>query len=434
MRSRLVLLLISFALAPFAWRLPPSSFLASGLPSGSLRYTASPGFALPARPPYYGPVLPRQIGIVPGSSTRGAELFREKSCIECHAFNGSGGTLAPDLAQGSEHARTPMLLASALWNHSPAMWRAQRARGIRPMLDSTETADLFAYFFSLSYFSTPGDAAHGRMIFERASCSRCHATEAAVRDRRRPAGPPISTWSEVDDPLAWAERMWNHSGLVYSDLSSNGLPRPELSTKDMVDLLVYLRTVPESRSHSAVFQPGNPEKGRVTFESSCESCHSFGSRTAERKIDLLKTRGPAVLTDYVTAMWNHAPLMHRRAGNNFPILGPGDMGNLIAYLFAQRYFDEEGNAARGAQVFDEKNCKSCHEQRRLETRAPDLTVATERYSPITLSASVWRHGPAMLEAIKEKELAWPEFSGSEMSDLIAYLNSRLVPRIATAKE
>ncbi|PYR98161.1 MAG: hypothetical protein DMG12_23365 [Acidobacteria bacterium] len=386
MRSRLVLLLISFVLAGFAWRLPPSSFLALGAPSG--------------------PVLPRQIGIVPGSSTRGAELFREKTCIECHAFNGSGGTLAPDLAQGSEHARTPML----------------------------ETADLFAYFFSLSYFSTPGDAAHGRMIFERASCSRCHATEAAGRDRRRPAGPPISTWSEVDDPLAWAERMWNHSELVYSDLSSNGLPRPELSTKDMVDLLVYLRTVPESRSHSAVFQPGNPEKGRVTFESSCESCHSFGSRTAEHKIDLLKTRGPVVLTDYVTAMWNHAPLMHRRAGNNFPILGPGDMGNLIAYLFAQRYFDEEGNAARGAQVFDEKNCKSCHEQRRLETRAPDLTIATERYSPITLSASVWRHGPAMLEAIKEKELAWPEFSGSEMSDLIAYLNSRLVPRIANPKE
>src|SRR6266566_9006452 len=193
MRSRLVLLLISFVLAGFAWRLPPSSFLALGAPSG--------------------PVLPRQIGIVPGSSTRGAELFREKTCIECHAFNGSGGTLAPDLAQGSEHARTPMLLASALWNHSPAMWRAQRARGIRPMLDSTETADLFAYFFSLSYFSTPGDAAHGRMIFERASCSRCHATEAAGRDRRRPAGPPISTWSEVDDPLAWAERMWNHSGL-----------------------------------------------------------------------------------------------------------------------------------------------------------------------------------------------------------------------------
>jgi len=40
----------------------------------------------------------------------------------------------------------------------------------------------------------------------------------------------------------------------------------------------------------------------------------------------------------------------------------------------------------------------------------------------------------MLEAIKEKELAWPEFSGSEMSDLIAYLNSRLVPRIANPKE
>src|SRR5947199_6445556 len=107
MQTRFVVLLISFMLAPFAWPLPP------------------------------------QIAIVPGSSIRGAELFREKACVECHSFN------------GVPQAQNPMRLAAALWNHSPEMWRAQKTRAIRPTLDSAETADLFAYFFSLAYSTLP---------------------------------------------------------------------------------------------------------------------------------------------------------------------------------------------------------------------------------------------------------------------------------------
>jgi hypothetical protein len=106
------------------------------------------------------------------------------------------------------------------------------------------------------------------------------------------------------------------------------------------------------------------------------------------------------------------------------------MSNLVAYLFAQRYFYEEGNAGRGARLFQTKNCAVCHEQRRQQTGAPDLTVSAERYSPITMSAAIWRHGPAMNEALDREKLPWPELKASEMADLITYLNSRLVRRIA----
>src|SRR5438270_553853 len=119
MYTRLLVLFISLALAPLAWP-PPSS---------------------------------AQIEVIPGSSARGAELFREKGCAECHAFRGAGGKIAPDLAQPNERGHTPMQLASALWNHGPKMWRAQEARQVRPTLDSIEAADLFAYFYSLSYFN-----------------------------------------------------------------------------------------------------------------------------------------------------------------------------------------------------------------------------------------------------------------------------------------
>jgi hypothetical protein len=39
----------------------------------------------------------------------------------------------------------------------------------------------------------------------------------------------------------------------------------------------------------------------------------------------------------------------------------------------------------------------------------------------------------MLEALEERGMDWPVFEGSEMSDLIAYLNSRLVVRIAAGE-
>ena len=110
------------------------------------------------------------------------------------------------------------------------------------------------------------------------------------------------------------------------------------------------------------------------------------------------------------------------------------MGNLVAYLFAKRYFYEEGDAKKGSRVFQQKNCALCHEQRRKQTGAPELTLSTERFSPITMSAAMWQHGRAMLEATQREKVAWPELKPSEMLDLIAYLNSRLVTRMALHKK
>jgi len=401
MRTRFLGLFVGLALVPFLWP-PPSS---------------------------------AQISIIPGSSARGAELFRKKGCITCHAFEGAGGKLAPDLAQRNERAHTPMQLAAALWNHAPRMWRTQQEHQIQIMLDSAETADLFAYFYSLSYAKAPGNAAKGARLFEEKHCATCHErTEGVPQRRRLPLQSPITTWTGVDDPLIWAEQMWNHSAKVYTELSSVGLSWPRFSTEDMVDLLAYLRSLPETRSQSAAFQPGDPEQGLITFEHSCESCHSFGDRTAGTKIDLLKRPAPDVLIGYAAAMWNHAPVMQSRAGTGFPVLGRGDMSNLVAYLFMQRYFDEPGNIERGARVFESKNCVVCHEHRRKETGAPDLTQATERYSPITIAAAVWRHGPSMLKATERQNLSWPELKPAEMADLISFLNSRLIRRVAEQGE
>src|SRR5262249_39582681 len=157
MHTRFAALFLGFALVPFAWPLPSAA----------------------------------QIAIIPGSAERGAALIKSKGCLDCHSFDGSG--------QG----RSPAQLAADVWNHSPEMWRAQQTKNVRPLMDSIETADVFAYFFSLAYFKAAGNANSGRNVFEAKGCAQCHDTSVAGRR----AGPPISTWSEVNDPLAWAERM-----------------------------------------------------------------------------------------------------------------------------------------------------------------------------------------------------------------------------------
>jgi hypothetical protein len=39
-----------------------------------------------------------------------------------------------------------------------------------------------------------------------------------------------------------------------------------------------------------------------------------------------------------------------------------------------------------------------------------------------LVAALWKHGPAMLDRMRQQKLAWPQFAGTEMADLTAYLH------------
>lgn len=74
--------------------------------------------------------------------------------------------------------------------------------------------------------------------------------------------------------------------------------------------------------------------------------------------------------------------------------------------------------ASGKKIFAEKHCVTCHDD--PSSGAPNLGKQAEAYSDITMVAALWQH----LELMNQKELAWPQFREQQMSDLIAYLNSR----------
>lgn len=83
-----------------------------------------------------------------GGSVRAGELvYWQKGCSTCHAGT---GRIGPDLSS-SEFIRTPLALATAMWNHAPAMYdRVQRQQVEWPRFEGEEMRDLAVYLRSLA--------------------------------------------------------------------------------------------------------------------------------------------------------------------------------------------------------------------------------------------------------------------------------------------
>jgi len=342
-------------------------------------------------------------------SNRGARLFTDLSCSKCHNVNGQGGNTAPDLGRLADRNFTPASLAATMWNHAPAMWSAMSVTGVHAGdLDEQAAADLFAYFYSMRFFEKPGDAARGKRVFDARGCSKCHGLTQEVQ----PGIAPVSRWQSLNHPFALSEAMWNHMRPMLA-VTGQHVAWPELSAQDLSDLLVYLRNIPTSRASLPAFEVTPGAGGRELFrEKGCVDCH--GSETALAG----RIRG-RTMTEIAAAMWNHGS---RMAAIDAPpaVFQPGEMRELLSYLWAQQFFEDARDPARGRRVFVAKNCAGCHES--ASGGALNLGAGTRRFSGPAITAALWRHGPAMLGRMKSSGVPWPRLSAGDMSALIAYLN------------
>jgi ABC-type tungstate transport system permease subunit len=48
----------------------------------------------------------------------------------------------------------------------------------------------------------------------------------------------------------------------------------------------------------------------------------------------------------------------------------------------------------------------------------------DAFGGAAMVSALWLHGPDMLDQMKTKGIAWPRFEGTQMADLIAYLNTK----------
>ncbi|MCF6349541.1 MAG: c-type cytochrome [Flavobacteriaceae bacterium] len=218
----------------------------------------------------------------------------------------------------------------------------------------TQLLFVFLFVFSVSLFSQDGDATNGKKLFK-ANCIACHKLDKKV------LGPPLKGITLKRD------RKWLHAWIkdnitlqktdklakqVFEE--GNKLPMqpfPQLSEKDIEDILAYTDDKPKEKKEVTKKQTTETQtvdpivaKGKKIFKANCIACHKLNK----------KVLGPALfgITDKRDRDWLHKWIKDnnalRKSGdalakqvfeehnkmpmNAFPQLSEEDIDAMLAYF------------------------------------------------------------------------------------------------------
>lgn len=361
-----------------------------------------------------------------GDPHQGAETFRKKGCSQCHAVNGAGGTLAPDLGFQRPARSTLNQLVTAMWNHAPRMWERMQAERIAyPSFSTREMADLFAYLYTARYVDEPADPTVGRLLFSQKSCIRCHA----IAGEGGTLGPDLRALRPVDTPIFWAQAMWNHAPAMETHMRQMKIAWPHFDNNEMSDLLAYVREERAGPRKEFELLPADPARGWALFQKkNCIACHAIGGEGGTTAPDLGSGRPlPPTLTQVAGRMWNHSPEMWaamKAKGIERPTFEGQEMADLIAFLYSVRYFELAGSPLVGKELFSQRKCARCHgDDARGGEIGPALRGQRKFLTQVTLAKALWSHGPRMYKRSQELGLGWPTLQETDLGHLLAFLNS-----------
>jgi mono/diheme cytochrome c family protein len=355
----------------------------------------------------------------------GSRVFGSKGCVKCHAVNGVGGTIGPDLGRIAR-ARSFYGLAATMWNHLPTMAEQMARLGIdRPQLDSREAGDLIAFLFTLDYFDLPGNVENGRRLFAGKQCIVCHQ----VGGTGGVVGPNLDFLKQHGSAIFIASAMWNHGPAMAEAMRAKRIERPTFKDKELVDLISYIKsTAPAPAEGPAYVLPGRAVEGRRLFvEKRCADCHGVGGQGARVGPDLAERGLHRSVTQFAAAMWNKAPAMlaaMKTRGIAVPQLQADEMADLLAYLYAIQYFAEGGDPKKGRERVATRGCLNCHSLSGTGGKlAPDFAQVKGLDAPVAVISAMWNHGFAMAQRAERQQVAWPRLGSEEMADIAAFLQS-----------
>lgn len=242
--------------------------------------------------------------IAPSSSEaikRGDTLFKESRCVTCHALNGRGGVIGPDLARVSSKIR-PDWLRSFL--HEPARLHPG-TKMPRYRFSDRELTDLVAYVSSeLRDFdegawppapSVAGRQAEGRRLVRSYGCFGCHLIPPFEQTGR--VGAELTGYADKevdrldfglrrDVPRSW--RAWTETKLRQPRSFRDGLKMPDFafSGYERFSLLTYLASLTDEMPPGEYLRdvpPSNayePEGrfGELAADLNCLVCHTIRGR------------------------------------------------------------------------------------------------------------------------------------------------------------
>ena len=198
-------------------------------------------------------------------------------------------------------------------------------------------------------------------------------------------------------------------------------------------VLIVVATVYPGICATRSLLPGDADRGKNVFRTqNCVVCHSINGEGEKSAPDLGQgaERG---FSPYVLAglLWNHAPLMWAamvKKGVAKPELSDQQAADLFVYFFAARYFEQPGDARRGARVFLEKRCAGCHGiGAALRDGIQPVAAWKSLADPIALAQQMWNHSREMKPELDRMKIPYPRFSAREMTDLLVYLRSTRKP-------
>jgi mono/diheme cytochrome c family protein len=152
----------------------------------------------------------------------------------------------------------------------------------------------------------------------------------------------------------------------------------------------------------------------------CARCHRVrGLGDGATGPDLARLESGTGFFEIAAAMWNHLPRMRaatRGQDTDWPRVTPQELSNLIAFLFTAQSHHVAGDPVTGARLFAARGCAQCH-------AAPTLAELGRAISPMGWAAAMWNHASQMGEAMRAAGMAGSTLSGTDLPDLVAYLQA-----------
>jgi cytochrome c2 len=385
----------------------------------------------------------------------GRFLFRELGCFSCHAVNGRGGRMGPDLTLIGDKVRKDWLFS---FLKDPHRTQPETAM-LQYRLADNQIRDLTA--FLLEEYRTPGGPAEsapapyqeakavadGREVFVRRGCYGCHHL-GGIEEKGK-IGPSLAGIADQDpEQLPYGSKAVRRTAenyiflkLMHPDAlgSPSLMPTFSFTPEQAATMTVALASLhkadlPASRVVTAPPPPPNAPRGpggaRV-LRYRCLSCHRIAGFGGDLSTVPLDRIGSQLQHDYLVGYLLNPGAVRVSVEARMPHFHMlPEEAKTIADYAAEVFLDDRmdrydthftrAEVGRGEQLYKQLGCVGCH-QLGLQGGyvGPDLTNTGRRLRPGWTDA--WLRAP---ERYKPGTLQ-PDYGLSETDGraLTAYLSS-----------